>query len=152
LNNEGKRDRYLAVDFGLKRIGIAITDDLKLMAFSRKNLENNKGVFEEILKLVINENVSRIIIGHPLNFKSESTHSTVHVTEFYNKLKAKCLQNKLSVEIVFLDERFTSSIAQHNISESGLSKKKRSDKGLLDSEAARIILEDYLKKEKNQNR
>ena len=150
MNNEGRRDRYLAVDFGLKRIGIAITDDLKLMAFSRKNLENNKGIFEEILKLVINENVSRIIIGHPLNFKSEATHSTVHVTEFCNKLMTICSQRKLDVEIVFLDERFTSSLAQHNISESGLSKKKRRDKGLLDSEAARIILEDYLKKEKNQ--
>jgi len=151
LNKEGRRDRYLAVDFGLKRIGIAITDDLKLMAFPRKHIENTEGVFEEILKIVINEDVSRIIIGHPLNFKSESTHSTIHVTEFCNKLITKCSQKKLDVAIVFLDERFTSSLAKHNISESGLSKKKRRDKGLLDSEAARIILEDYLKKEKNQN-
>ena len=151
MDNESKRDRYLAVDFGVKRIGIAITDDLKLMAFPRKHLENNNRVFEEIIKIVINENVSRIIIGYPLNFKSEATHSTNHVNEFSDTLMTKCSQKKLDIKIIFLDERFTSSIAQHYINISDLPKKKKRDKGLLDSEAARIILEDYLQKEKNQN-
>lgn len=151
MNLESKRDRYLAIDFGLKRIGIAITDDLKLIAFPRKHIENAKGVFEEIIKIVIDEDVSRIIIGHPLNFKSEATHSTAPVTEFGKKLEEILTKNKLEAEIIFFDERFTSTLAQDNINKSGLSKKKRRDKGIVDSESARIILEDYLRKQNFQN-
>ncbi|MBN1632649.1 MAG: Holliday junction resolvase RuvX [Ignavibacteria bacterium] len=151
MNDKSKRDRYLAVDFGLKRIGIAITDDLKLMAFPRKYIENTEGVFEEIIKTVIDEDVSRIIIGHPLNFKSEATHSTVSVIEFGKKLEEICTKKKLRVEIIFFDERFTSTLAQHYINKSGLSKKKKRDKGIVDSESARIILEDYLKKQNFHN-
>lgn len=152
MDSTGRRDKYLAIDFGLKRIGIAITDDLKLMAFQRGYIENKKGVLEEIIGLVNKENVSRIIIGYPVNFKSEETDASSHVIEFIEKLKIIAEKNQLNTEIILFDERFTSSIARHYISMSDLPKKKKHNKGFLDSASAQIILEDYLTKEKNLNR
>lgn len=151
MSSTGRRDKYLAIDFGLKRIGLAITDENKLMAFQREYIENKKGVIEDIIKIIKSENVSRVIIGYPVNFKCEETHATSPVTEFSNRLKEITEKNNIEIEIILFDERFTSSIARHYINNSELPKKKRQNKGLLDSASAQIILEDYLRKVKNLN-
>ncbi len=149
MNSTGRRDKYLAIDFGLRRIGIAISDDCRLMAFQRGYISNEKGAAEEIIKLARNENVSKIIIGLPLNLKSGETHSTSSAREFGNKLKLISEKGSQKIEIIFYDERFTSSLAMHYLRESGVSKKKRQNKGIIDSISAQIILEDYLASEKN---
>lgn len=142
------KDKYLALDFGLKRIGVAISDEDKLIAFPRDYFTNEKNVFEKIIDLVINEKVSKIIIGLPLNFKSKETDITKKARDFGNKLNLLIKLKKLNIEIIFFDERFTSSIAQNKMINSDYSKKNRREKGILDSLSAQIILQDYLDKEK----
>jgi putative holliday junction resolvase len=139
-----KDTKYLGIDFGLKRIGIAISDSEKRFSFYRDYLLNDKDTYQKIIGIILNENVSKIIIGYPLNFKSEKTEITLSVENFCEELKSLLLKKDKNVEIIFFDERFTSSLAQENLIQSGLSKKKRREKGILDSMSAKIILQDYL--------
>lgn len=138
--------KYLAVDYGDKRVGIAVSDREKKYSFSRGYLENNKDLLKNLLKLVKEENIEKIILGHPLNLNSEKTIQTLKVEEFSNKLRGFLTGNSFEAEIIFFDERFTSSIAQHHIISSGLKKSKRQEKGLVDSISAQIILQDYIDK------
>lgn len=147
--SEKRNDKYLALDFGLKRIGVAISDVGKLIAFPRNYIKNEKGVLEKIQGIISSENISKIIIGLPLNFKSQETDVTKKVKEFGNKLNLLIKLKKLNTEIIFLDERFTSSIARIKMINSDYNKKTRRNKGILDSLSAQIILQDYLNKEKN---
>lgn len=134
----------MSVDFGDRRIGIAVSDEDKKYSFARNHLINDDRVFSKLTEIVKEERVSRIIIGYPLNLKSERTVQTNKTEQFKNSLE-KILQNsKLYPEIIFFDERLTSKIAEQSILDSGLRKKKRQDKGLIDSIAAQIILEDYI--------
>ncbi|MCX7834344.1 MAG: Holliday junction resolvase RuvX [Ignavibacteria bacterium] len=142
------KDKYLAFDFGLKRIGVAISDENKLIAFPRDYLINEKDVFDKIIDISKKENISKIIIGLPINFKSKETEITKKAKDFGNKLELLIKLKKLNIEILFYDERFTSSIAQDKMINSDYSRKKRREKGILDSLSAQIILQDYLDKEK----
>jgi len=146
--NEGTK--YLGIDFGLRRIGIAVSDESKSYAFQREHLLNEKDIFEKLIKLIKSENVSDIIIGYPLKFNLEKTHSTDDVDKFKTTLENFLKKYTLNCEIHFLDERLTSSLAQYSLNNSGLSKKKRQEKGLVDSIAAQIILQDYLDTIKNK--
>lgn len=139
-----ENSKYLGIDFGLKRIGIAISDTGKKFSFYRDYVLNNSVGYGKIVSLIINENVTKLIIGYPLNFKSEKTEITLSVEQFRLELESLLAKQGKKVEIVFFDERFTSSLAQENLINSGLSKKKRRDKGIVDSIAAKIILQDYL--------
>lgn len=139
-----ENSKYLGVDFGLKRIGIAITDTEKKFSFYRDYVLNDKYAIDKIVEIIRQENVSRIILGYPLNFKSEKTDITLSVENFSSELNTALLKKEIEAEIIYFDERFTSSISQDNLIQSGLSKKKRRDKGILDSMSAKIILQDYL--------
>jgi putative holliday junction resolvase len=136
--------KYLGIDFGLKRIGIAISDSEKKYSFYRDYILNDKNAYQKIIDIISIESVSKIIIGYPLNFKSEKTEITLSVENFCEELKSLLIKKEKEVEIIYFDERFTSSISQDNLIQSGISKKKRRDKGILDSMSAKIILQDYL--------
>lgn len=141
--------KYLAVDFGLKRIGVAVSDSNKSFAFSRGYLNNNSNSLNDILELVKSENVVKIIVGYPLRFDSSKTHATIPVEKFANELKSKLQKNSFDCEVVFFDERFTSNIAKYHIANSGMKSSKRKAKGNIDALSAQIILQDFLDKEKN---
>ncbi|MBK8549972.1 MAG: Holliday junction resolvase RuvX [Ignavibacteria bacterium] len=143
--------KYLAVDYGEKRVGIAVSDESKKYSFSREHLINDKKFLEKLLAVIIEENVSKIIIGYPLNFKSEKTIQTLKIEEFKNTLEKFLSGKSVKAEIIFFDERFTSSLAQNSVLNSGLNKKKRQEKGRVDSISAQIILQDYIDKTANQN-
>ena len=128
--------KLLALDFGEKRIGVAIGDSKIGVAAARNFLANNQKVFENLAELVEREEVKKIIVGLPRGFSRE-TQQTKAAREFVKKMK-----NKIPVEIEFADERFTSRIAKMNLQTSG--KSSREQKGWVDSEAARIILQEYL--------
>lgn len=145
-----KGTKYLGIDFGLKRIGISVSDDSKSFAFQRDYILNTKDTFEKLIGLIKSENVTRIVIGYPLKFNSEKTHSTDDVEKFKLTLGNFLKKHSLDCEIHFLDERLTSSLAQYSLQNSGLSKKKREEKGALDSISAQIILQDYIDTEKNR--
>lgn len=146
-----KASKYLAIDYGEKRIGIAVSDESKKYSFSREHLINDSNLFNKMLVLIKEENISRIIIGYPLNFKSEKTIQTIKTEEFRSNLEKFLDKNSLKTELIYFDERFTSKLAAESILNSGMNKKKRQEKGRVDSISAQIILQDYIDKTNNLN-
>lgn len=141
MNSETK---YLSLDYGLKRIGVSVSDASKIYAFQRDYFHNDSKFLPSLIDLIKSENIIRIIIGRPLRFNSEKTHITDEVDNFSKKLITELKKNSIDCEVTFFDERLTSSLAQYNLNASGLSKKKRKDKGNIDTISAQIILQDYL--------
>ena len=131
--------KYLGIDFGLKRIGLSITDQEKIFAFPLTTIEYNNA-FNFFTDLFLKEEISKVIIGYPKRLSgvdSEIESSIkIFITKFKNQFPA--------IEIERFDERFTSKLASKAIVSSGLGKKKRSDKLLIDKVSAAIILQDYL--------
>lgn len=134
----------MGIDYGLKRVGISVSDNSKKYAFQRDHLLNDNKFFDKLLELIRKESISKIVIGYPLRFNSDKTHSTEDVESFREKLSSLLSKNSLDAELIFFDERLTSSLASYNLESSGLSKKKRQNKGLVDSISAQIILQDYI--------
>ena len=132
-------ERVLAIDYGEKRIGIAISDPLKIFAIPLTTLENNKNFWNEFIKIFEKYNIVEIILGYPLKEDGTKSSITLKVEEFENKLK-----NKIKLPVKLVDERYSSSIAAEQIIESVKSKKKRRDKSLIDKNAAAVILSDFL--------
>jgi len=138
------KTKYLSIDYGLRRVGIAVSDEDKKYSFSRDFLYNDNSLYINLLSLIKQEKISKIILGYPLNFKSEKTSQTIEVEKFKQKLESILQENTLTISVALFDERLTSNLAKQNIISSGLKKKKRQNKGLVDSTAAQIILQDYL--------
>ena len=129
----------LAVDYGLKHVGIAISDAEKKFAFPLIMIENkgDKYLIEEIKKIVEEKEAETIVIGFPLNMDKTKSKMTESVENFVAKLKTT-----ISVSVVTIDERLTSFAAEENLRECNMSTKKM--KKYVDIEAARLILEKYL--------
>ena len=147
--NDNKK--YLALDYGEKRVGIAVSDESKKYSFARDYLINDNSFQEKLIHLITEEQISKIIIGYPLNFKSEKTIQTLKTEEFKSRLEKLLTDKSITAEIIFFDEIFTSKLAENRIMNSGMKKKKRQEKGLVDSESAQIILQDYIDRTKNLN-
>jgi putative Holliday junction resolvase len=138
--------RIMGIDYGSVRIGVSLSDETNTIAFGKFALENNEKSFAKILNFVIDNKVTKIIIGYPLNLKGERTQQTIKVEEFEEKLKL-FLKNDLgseSVEVVRWDERFTSKIAEESMIHSGMKKKHRRDKSNIDIISSAILLQNYL--------
>ncbi len=130
--------RILSIDFGIKRVGLALSDPLKIFAFPFKTLNNDIKFFNKLTKLVEDQNVVKIILGFP----DKENVSTSEVKKKILLLKQRI--EKLSIEVILWDESFTSAIASERILQSVTKKSKRRDKGLIDQQAAAIILQEYL--------
>ncbi|MDD5362333.1 MAG: Holliday junction resolvase RuvX [Ignavibacteria bacterium] len=142
--------KYLGIDYGIKRIGLSISDTGKSFAFQRDYVYNDSNLMKTLMVLIKSENVNKIILGYPTRFNSEKTHITDDVEKFSAELKAAFIKESYECEVVFFDERLTSSLAQYNLANSGVSRKKQRDKGNIDSISAQIILQDYLDYIKNK--
>lgn len=138
-NSFSKEERLLGVDYGEKRVGIAITDPLMMFASPLKTIKNDQKFWEEFLLLFDEYKIVKIILGYPLKENGEASSSTKLVENF-----RKELEKKIKIPVEYSDERYSSEIAKQRIIESVPSKKKRRDKGLVDKNAAAIILQDYL--------
>lgn len=134
-----KEERILAIDFGTKRIGLALTDPLKMFAIPFDTIPNDASTLNRIKSIVEEKFVVKIIMGIPLNDRGEQSSISPLILKFKEKLEELTSQ---SIELV--DERYSSDIASKRILESVSSKKKRRDKSLIDKNAAAVILEDYL--------
>ncbi|HRI85501.1 MAG TPA: Holliday junction resolvase RuvX, partial [Ignavibacteria bacterium] len=132
-----------------RRIGISVSDSGKKYSFNRDYLFNDKDLLGKLEKIIVSENVERIIIGYPVSLKNRLTDLTEKVDDFAEALKQFLLIKKLNVEIAFFDERFTSKIAERSLLISGIKKSKRKEKGLVDSISAQMILQDYLDRMNN---
>ena len=131
--------RILAIDYGERRVGLALSDELGMIASGAGTLSNTPSLLQEITDLVASRGVARVVVGLPLTLHGDHGSSANMVTAFVERLTAAIAQ---PVELV--DERFTSSIAERTIREMGVGKKKRRDKGKVDEIAAVILLQGYL--------
>jgi putative holliday junction resolvase len=141
-----QENRVLAIDFGLKRIGIALSDPLKIFAYPFKTFSNDSNFFTDLLKLIKEQNVVKIILGIP----DADNKSTNDLKQKINTLKDRI--EKTGIEIITWDESYTSLIASERILESVSKKNKRKEKGLLDQHSAAIILQEYLDSVKNSEK
>ena len=132
--------RLLAIDFGTKRTGIAITDEMQIIA-SGLTTVSTKDLISFLKDYFAKEDVELIVIGEPK--QKDGTHSDVEV--YIKNFIIKLVKAFPTLRIERMDERFTSKIALKTMIESGLSKKKRQNKSLVDEISATIILQDYLK-------
>ena len=132
--------RILAIDYGLKRTGLAVTDPLKIIATGLTTVESKQLI--SFLKNYFNkEGVELIIIGEPKNLDDSDTHATQLVRNIIKELE----KNFPLIPVKTVDERFTSKMASRAMIEMGLKKKKRRDKALVDEIAAAIMLQEYLR-------
>ena len=131
--------RILAIDYGSKRCGIAITDESKIIASGLTTVDT-KDLLSWLLDYVSKEEVELFVVGEPKRLHGEPSESEKLIKPFLEKLN-KVLPD---IPVERMDERFTSKIAFNTMLASGISKKKRRDKALVDQISATIILQDYL--------
>lgn len=133
-------ERILAIDYGVKRIGIAISDPLKIFSIPLITLNNDANLWTEIKKIFNKYNIKEVVVGLPLREDGAKSKITVQVEKF-----ALEFEKELKIKTQFIDERYSSAIAWEHIIEGVPSKKKRRNKSLIDKKAAAVILDDYLK-------
>jgi len=131
--------RILAIDYGQKRTGIAVTDTLQMIANGLATIET-KELEKFIVDYMAREDVTTIVVGKPTQMNGTDSENMKRIEPFFNRLK-RLFPDK---EIVYYDERFTSVLAHQAMLQSGIGKKARQDKALVDKISATIILEDYL--------
>jgi len=131
--------RILAIDYGMKRTGLAVTDELQIIASGLTTIPSETAI--AFLKdYFAKENVDRVLIGEPKQMNGQPSESTPIIEKFVADFTAAFPEMKM----VRVDERFTSKMAFQTMIDSGLSKKQRQNKGLVDEIAATILLQDYL--------
>jgi putative holliday junction resolvase len=140
---ESDGNRIMAIDFGLKRVGLALSDPMKIFSYPYMTIPYNNTFIKELLQQVKENSVSKIILGYPL----ESSGAKTPLSDEVMKLK-KEMETKMNIEVILWDERFTSLMAKQRVIESVTKKSKRSDKGLLDQNSAAIMLQEFLDKER----
>lgn len=131
--------RILAIDYGEKRTGLAVTDDLQIIASGLATVPTDS-VFQFLRDYFSRENVFKALIGDPRQMDNTPSQSAAAAHAFAEKFKASFPE----IEVVRVDERFTSKLAMRALVESGVKKGKRADKALLDEISATIMLQDYL--------
>ena len=140
--------KKMGIDFGSVRIGIAVSDETGTIAFGRNAVKNDSKALNEIINIVSSEDVTEIIIGYPLNLKSQKTQQTIETENFAERLKQAISKAGCKSEIKFWDERFTSKMAADSMLESGMKKKKRQDKSQIDIISSALMLQSYLDSKK----
>ena len=131
--------RILAIDYGLKRTGIAVTDPLQLIASGLTTIESSK-LIPFLKDYFAREAVELILVGEPKNLDNTATHGTPLVHRAIEQLKSTFP----SVPLQMIDERFTSKMASRSMIEMGMKKKQRQNKALVDEIAATIMLQGFL--------
>ena len=129
----------LAIDYGLKRIGLAVSDPGRVFAFPCGVIENKdiNYVISEIKKVISGKEIDLMIVGMPYNMDKSKSEMAKNVENFI-----KIIKEKLGLEVRAVDERLSSFTAEENLRDSNISSKKM--KKYIDSEAARVILEEFL--------
>ncbi len=138
LQNMG---RILAIDFGTKRTGIAVTDELQIIASGLTTVAT-KDLIEFLKDYISKEQVELFVIGEPKQMNNEASESEPSIQIFIEKL-TKAIPN---IPIERVDERFTSKMAFQTMIDSGLKKSQRKNKALIDEISATLILQSYLSK------
>jgi len=131
--------RILAFDYGKKKIGVAVTDPLKIIANGLETVPSAK-IYTFIKEYLEKEDVEAFVVGHATKDSGEDSESMKQIRPF-----VRSLENKYpNIPVFMVDERYTSKMAFQTMLDAGLSKKKRQDKMLVDKISATIILQTYL--------
>lgn len=136
---ENSDSRVMALDFGMKRIGVALSDQLKMFAYAHTTVNNDEKAFNNLFEIIKEKFVSEIVLGIP----NENRISKTSIVENIKKFKSE-LEQRFGLRVILWDETFTSSIARQRVIESVNKKQKRKNKELLDMHSAAIILQEYL--------
>ncbi len=131
--------RILALDFGLKRTGIAVTDETNIIASGLKTIDS-KTLIDELKTLISKYNIVTIVLGEPKRLDGSDSHISENVRLLFEHLK----KTFPVLQIVKYDERFTSKMASQSIAMMGLSKSKKQNKSLVDEVSATILLQSYM--------
>jgi putative Holliday junction resolvase len=133
--------RVVAFDYGTKRIGVAVTDPLQIIATGLDTVHPNQ-IIEFLKRYLQTEQVERFIVGEPKQMDNTPSQSAMHVKGFVNLLKKTFPE----IPVEMLDERFTSKMASAVIAQSGMGKKARQNKALVDNISAVILLQSWMEK------
>ena len=131
--------KALGIDYGTKRVGIAISDSTQIIATALCATPNIE-IFKFLIDLIQKEEIDTIVVGEAKNLDGTATDSSVEIENFVEKITILFPK----VKVTTIDERFTSKIAFQSIIDSGIKRKKRQNKSLIDEVSATIILQDYL--------
>ncbi|TSJ43484.1 Holliday junction resolvase RuvX [Mucilaginibacter corticis] len=133
--------RIMAFDYGTKRIGIAVTDPLQIIATGLDTVHPNK-ILDFLKAYLQTEQVERFIVGEPKQMDNTPSQSAIHVKGFAKLLK----KTFPAIPVEMFDERFTSKMASATIAQSGMGKKARQNKELVDNISAVILLQSWMEK------
>lgn len=132
--------RILAIDYGRKRCGLAVTDILQIVPSGLATVRTHE-LLDYLKSYLSKESVARFVVGYPRRLNGQDSEAMKHIKPFLKQLE-QCFP---SIPTVMVDERFTSSIAKRTIREAGIGKQRREqDKGLVDEVSAVLILQSYL--------
>jgi putative holliday junction resolvase len=133
------KGRTLAIDYGERRLGLALSDEMGIIASGIGTIANDSDTLLRVAALTEERSVQRIIVGLPLTLAGERGASVAMVEAF-----VEALQKLTPLPVELVDERFTSSLAVQTIRDMGVNRKKRREKGKVDEIAAVILLQGYL--------
>jgi putative holliday junction resolvase len=131
--------KLLGIDYGLRRVGLAITDDLKIIASPLITVDNRE-IIDFLKDLTKKESIEKFILGEPKTLQNNPGRIHEEVMTFQEKLK----KHFPNIPVVLIDERFSSKIAYQSIQSVNFTRKKKQDKTMLDKVSASIILQSYL--------
>ena len=136
--------RFLAIDYGEKRVGLAVSDYMQMIA-TKLTTVSTLDIFPYLKDYMSREEVDLIVVGNPKQMDNTPSESAKYVQTFVDNLS----NSFPDMDIYMIDERYTSKMASQTIAQSGMKKKKRQEKGLIDTVAAVLILQDFMKMYQN---
>lgn len=139
--------RILAIDYGRKRVGIAVTDELQMIAGGLKTVHSSE-IISFLKDYTEKETVECIVVGEPFDMQNRASDASRYIDPFVRHLRKQFP----AIPVERIDERFTSLMARQTMIDAGLRKKARQNKALVDTISATIILQYYLEKKSNEKK
>ena len=136
-------DRILGIDYGRKRVGVAVSDPLRIFASALETVHSAK-IIDYLKKYAQEQRIERFVVGYPMNLNGVPSEAAADVDVFLKQLK----QHFPDIPVTLEDERFTSVLAHRAMIDGGMKKMDRRDKAAVDKVSAALILQTYLDREK----
>ncbi len=137
--------RILSIDYGRKRVGLAVTDPGQIIATRLTTIQTHT-IWNFLIDYFQKEKVETVVVGYPLQMNNEASEAVRYINPFLKKFQVQFPEIKLEI----FDERFTSKMAFQTMIDGGLKKQRRQDKALVDGISATIILQNYLELKRNK--
>lgn len=141
-SKRGTMGRIMAIDYGKKRVGVAVTDPLQLIA-NRLETVNSDLIWKFLDAYFSKESVDLVLVGYPVQLNYQPSEALRYINPFIQKFR-----KKYTVEIRLVDERYSSKLAFQSMIDAGLKKMQRQDKGTIDGVSATILLQSFLEQKK----